>query len=285
MSRKVLKYMIIASLFVFVLACNTKKSNNKKITAQEILEVDNPSFNPSTGEFKVDKYTIALWHFNEGSLSKKVENEMISYDASPKGNHGIIVRGKWGKGIFKSCLDLSGSGDSFEVDDEKQKLSPRYAVTVEAWFHFSENITAPYPLLIGKATTSQGNGDPNYNFGVTNYRHDDFPEYFVNWAISTVEGGYIHVTGRENWKSLIGAWHYLAGTYNGKEIKMYVDGKLKDRKEHKGILKTADKSLLVGRTGGQEYNGLIDEIRISNVARSEKAIKEYWEGSKRFRDK
>ncbi len=268
-------------------SCDSKNSSSGQVKTSlkkpDKLEIDDPFFDGQTGEFKADKYTIALWHFNEGSITDKNENQVVSYDSSKKQNHGLFINGKWGSGLFKSCLDLSSSGVSFEVDDDKLHLSPGYAVTVEGWYYFNEIQRSPYPVLVTKPTSAEGGGDPTYRLFYINFRHEDYPEYAVYWEVSIKNKTTYNVGAHEHWNKLVGAWHYIAGTYNGEKIKLYIDGVLKDEKEVTGLLKIADRSLLIGTYKGNNFNGMVDEIRISNTARSEEAIKKYWEGAKRYR--
>jgi len=68
-------------------------------------------------------------------------------------------------------------------------------------------------------------------------------------------------------------WHHVAGVYDGEEARLYLDGKLVDRKARKGHRKTNDLPLVIGgdtSTGGgavSHFNGIIDEVRLSRVAR------------------
>jgi hypothetical protein len=68
-------------------------------------------------------------------------------------------------------------------------------------------------------------------------------------------------------------WHHVAGVYDGEEARLYLDGKLVDRKARKGHRKTNDLPLVIGgdtsKGGGavSHFNGMIDEVRLSRVAR------------------
>lgn len=68
-------------------------------------------------------------------------------------------------------------------------------------------------------------------------------------------------------------WHHMAGVYDGKELRLYVDGVLVDTNERSGKRRTNDLPLLIGAdvtgNGGatSHFNGLIDTVRLSKVAR------------------
>lgn len=71
-------------------------------------------------------------------------------------------------------------------------------------------------------------------------------------------------------------WHHVAATYDGTTMRLYVDGTLDNSRTFGVSLPDSDRALLVGTGyGGREqgsaqayFNGRIDELRISNIARS-----------------
>lgn len=67
----------------------------------------------------------------------------------------------------------------------------------------------------------------------------------------------------------VGGWHHVAGTYDGANVKLYVDGILKKTTPATGNLSIAGNPLTVGNQngGGEEFYGKIDEIRVSKVVR------------------
>jgi beta-galactosidase len=68
--------------------------------------------------------------------------------------------------------------------------------------------------------------------------------------------------------SFNGVWHHLAGTYDGNDLKLYVDNVLENTTHHTGTIATNFNWLGIGTTAGvaQYYNGVIDEARIYNRA-------------------
>ncbi len=60
------------------------------------------------------------------------------------------------------------------------------------------------------------------------------------------------------------AWHHVAGTYDGKQVKLYVDGKLVA-----GTIASTTHHVNIGRNSERtvrQYNGVIDDVRIYHVA-------------------
>ena len=71
-------------------------------------------------------------------------------------------------------------------------------------------------------------------------------------------------------------WTHIAGTYDGKsgEAKIYIDGVLDGEGKIGGNITPNDDVLWLGRGAGPFLQGRMDEVRISNIARSEQEIQE-----------
>ena len=65
-----------------------------------------------------------------------------------------------------------------------------------------------------------------------------------------------------------GEWHFLAGTWDGEDILLYIDGELEAEMPCKGKLKPNDESLYIGARGGSQrfLTGALDEIKVYNYA-------------------
>ena len=68
-----------------------------------------------------------------------------------------------------------------------------------------------------------------------------------------------------------GEWHFLAGTWDGSTIKLYIDGVLDAEMPCVGTLLTNDDPLYIGARGGTQrfLTGVLDELKIYNDALSE----------------
>ncbi|WP_221285043.1 LamG-like jellyroll fold domain-containing protein [Haloferula luteola] len=68
------------------------------------------------------------------------------------------------------------------------------------------------------------------------------------------------------------AWHHVAGVYDGKEARLYLDGKLLDRKAGEGKRKRNDLPLVIGGDVNSEgqpmslFSGQLDEVRLTRGA-------------------
>lgn len=82
-----------------------------------------------------------------------------------------------------------------------------------------------------------------------------------------------------------GRWHHVAGVFDGSEVRLYVDGRLLDAKPGEGKRRRNRWPLYVGADPDRHghansgFDGLIDEVRVSKVARYGK---ERFEPQRRF---
>ena len=66
-----------------------------------------------------------------------------------------------------------------------------------------------------------------------------------------------------------GAWRHVCGTYDGADLRFYVDGSVQSTKPLTGLLDDDHLPLRIGSSDdGKYFGGKLDEVRISRVARS-----------------
>jgi hypothetical protein len=76
--------------------------------------------------------------------------------------------------------------------------------------------------------------------------------------------------------SFNGEWHHVAGTYDGSELKTYVDGILGVTVAHVGLIDVQTHNLTIGNNSqesGRFYDGAIDEVNIYDRALSKAEIR------------
>src|SRR5262249_50236266 len=68
----------------------------------------------------------------------------------------------------------------------------------------------------------------------------------------------------------LNTWTHLAATYDGSALRYYVNGTLTDSQNHTGQINTSTGALRIGGNSvwGEDFKGLIDEVRIYNRALS-----------------
>ncbi|MCG9129352.1 LamG domain-containing protein [Candidatus Poribacteria bacterium] len=206
----------------------------------------------------VDKNTMAVWLFEEGG-GKRVK------DASGNGHDGEIIGSlKWVKGKFGSALEFPGDKRGYIVVNSTKKLELE-TLSIEAWVMVPEP-TGKWQGIVCK----QQAGCTNRNYGIWVEVNQKVlhAQIGANGACAFNINGTTPITDNK--------WHHLAFTFDGENGRVYVDGELETEKANQASFQSDD-PITIGVPNIDNDNGLqglIDEIRISNVARSQDEIKE-----------
>tara|TARA_B100000809_G_scaffold266512_1_gene329595 strand:+ start:2352 stop:3194 length:843 start_codon:yes stop_codon:yes gene_type:complete len=218
-------------------------------------------------EYLPDEHTIGLWHFNEGS-GATVKDES-------QNNLKGVIEGKavWGQDDWNE----EGGGKSVEfgnntsiviggIKDKRANklLTPDDAITVEAWVYPTD--LASWKLICCHWAGAVG----KYHLGVTN----GIPNMHVNTDKGTANAASALALG-------VKEWYHVAGTYDGKEIKIYINGKLEGSAPHKGKMATGSPwDVMVGTKASREFfwHGFIDEVRVSSIAREAEELSANFDG-------
>jgi hypothetical protein len=163
------------------------------------------------------------------------------------------------------ALQLDGENDYIGVNDNAV-LNPTDALTLEAWInaeYWESNIWAG--SIIGKQNTSPDRG----------------------YCLTAGENGRAEFTVSigESWKAVntgqimgLGTWYHIAGVFDGSTSKIYINGVLQSSIDISGTHDDATgTSIRIGDNPtwtGRNFQGIVDEIRIWNIARTESEIQE-----------
>jgi hypothetical protein len=177
-------------------------------------------------------------------------------DASGHGHTGAVREAQFVSGKFGNALSFDGVNDWVAVADSAS-LDLSSAMTMEAWVQPS--VVAGWQTVMLK----EGAGTMAYEL----YGNND-----VNRpaAYFTTAGGALRAaTGTA--KLAANTWTHIAATYDGTNMKLYVNGVLVRNVLRAGAILTTDGPLHIGGNevwGGEWFSGLIDEVRIYNRALS-----------------
>ncbi|MDP2208841.1 MAG: LamG-like jellyroll fold domain-containing protein [Bacteroidota bacterium] len=202
-------------------------------------------------QYVPDTNTVALWYCDE------VYRDSV-YDASGNGNLGFSIGTTIVDGRFGKARSFNGVSDRVTVPSTPMlNVSP--LLTLEAWIK-------PTGFSVGPNTFLRKNG-PNSQNGYLMHFGDNGTrfEFGINtkWGLGTstpVNPSYF----------LDGRWHHVAGTYDGSIARVYFDGVLVDQdafNETIGTNSTDPVSIGANDIYGEYFQGLIDEVRISNTVR------------------
>ena len=202
----------------------------------------------SEGQPQSDAATVGLWHLDEtGGTGAYLK------DVSGSGNNGTPTGTTLVEGIAGKARSFNGSSDYFTIADS-DSLDLTTTGTVEAWIK---------PSVISTNTTIIGRNVNGYFLGL-------YATGKLTWgknAVDEIQSGTTLVAGN---------WYYVVGVHSGGVNYLYVNGALDNSASRADFAALAD-PVYVGKhpnTTGWYFNGIMDEIKISNIARTAEEITE-----------
>lgn len=197
-----------------------------------------------------DPNYVLVLHLNEDS-GTQYDSTTYQNDATPYG----VVQGA--SGIIGGA-DYFGSGTPYLVDTSDGSLSPTI-LTVEAWIQ-PQTVSGTHPI-VEKYDWAQGSGGyilrqvgNSLFFDVLQGQTDN-----IVWANNVLQ---------------VGNWYDVVGTFDGSYLRIYVNGQLVNQLAWSGTNLPSSATLKIGTRGndgassGLFFNGMIDEVRVSSIARS-----------------
>ena len=204
--------------------------------------------------FAQDEHTVLLYTFETGAGN-------TVKDLSGNKNDGELMGPKWGEGNPGGGLTFGGNGprDFVEIPDS-ESLDLVEGLTVEMWVYLEAWSTAG-----GTGATKE----LAYKVGPR-----DNKKVLIRLTTDKQAWGAAVVHGKT--ELLLKKWVHIAGTYDGKsgEGKIYIDGVIDGEGKISGNIVPNNDVLWLGRGAGPFLEGRMDEVRISNIARSEQEIQE-----------
>jgi|GEM_PF-2845683 len=245
---------------------NVDLSNSSKLAFDVASDRPGENYDVIIGEsefanYQPDENTLGLWHMEEESGSDAYIKDSSSY-----GNDGTPVNTYADSGKIGAARGFDGSGDYINIPNYDTTFAISGNITVDAW--------------VKKSTSAGGmvlrRGD-YATYAV--YATDVFQAWYYNSGCGTSTG----VTGTS--KIDDGQWHYVAFTRNGTTASLYVDGRLEDVNTSgtSSACVYSSEPLRIGagvdpsKNPNAFMNGSIDEVRISNIARTPEEIRQAYE--------
>ncbi len=210
----------------------------------------------SFAQFSADVNTIALYHLDEGAGT-------VLTDASGNNFDGTLRAGSWtASGRFIYGIELDGIVDYFDFPSPDDFGLQVNGYSIEVWvkpFAYRNEPCCSNATYIFSASKEQ------YEFHLSQPQGVDGGRFIP--ATGLPGNGGMDGGGLE-----IGEWNYLLATVDSQGLaRYYVNGVL--QAELTNVPRPADSQALTfgkrasGYFGTFHLNGVIDEIRISNVAR------------------
>jgi hypothetical protein len=272
---------LVANSFTFN---TTGTSNPNDITQAKLYRTNAPLFiNPTqvgsgilnpNGQFSFSGLTSNLTIGNNyfwlaydisasAGIGNEVDAELVSVVLS--GNQYLPINGNpnGARKIFALdqipgfVLQFDGVDDVVKLDNE-EVFDFVNGVGVEAWIRINQ-FDKPWQTIVSK-----GNSWALQRFNSSNQL-----SFEVAGVGNVVSSNLINVND--------GQWHHVAGMYSGSSLDLYIDGELAGSTAATGSITTNDAEVWIAANqtiAGRQFNGLIDEVRIWNTARTMQQIRE-----------
>ena len=154
-----------------------------------------------------------------------------------------------------TCLEFSNTeSDRVEIPDESA-FDFTTSMTVECWINVT-SFTTNWQAIVTKGDNSwrlqRYNDTDSLCFHLTNV-------HYLNGSTSVNDG----------------QWHHVAGTFDGSEMCLYIDGNLDASYATGGTIANSNYPVWIGGNAGvngRSFNGKIDEVRIWDYAKSQTEI-------------
>lgn len=209
---------------------------------------------------------LVYYKFDEGY------GTALSKDSSPNGLDASLSNTSWSNnGKFGKALSFDGTS----ARTTNASFSTPGSITATAWI--KHNISSSYKWVLGKESAfTIGIGPSTFN----SYIHDGTTGGSDGNGWNNCSPTSVSIPQNE--------WHYVALSYNNREQKIYLDGKLlktcafSPTGDSDGNADAGSGNFTVGDLGtrGVYFSGLIDEVKIYNSALTEDEIKlDYNHGS------
>jgi hypothetical protein len=220
------------------------------------------------GEFANDANTIALWHFDEAT-------GLTTADSSGNGHTGQLGNSTtassadpaWTTGRFGAALLYAEANQQYVQAAGTNTFPNNNAMTIEFW----EKATSPFGSAI------DGDSQPfTAGFCVEASIASN------NMELGVSDGSNFILTDIATSVLTNGSWHYLVFSYDGVNEVLYIDG------ASIGGTSPSPPPTEPTLTGGYQiggrpfntfFNGVIDEMRFSNIARTPAQIANYYQSA------
>jgi len=212
-------------------------------------------------ELPTDEHTAGLWHMNE-TVNDSCSGGKDACDSSGNDNHGTATGTTietTNQKLGAAARSFNGSSDYIDMGNNAS-LQITGSFTFEAW---------AYPQDTSTQTTW---GDPIIN------KENSGLGYQLTWHQDgkfgcMVSDGAASITWGNSGKPT-NTWYHAACVYDGSNIRVYVNGILENSAADGYTKNTANNFQIGVFYGSRYYQGRVDEVRISDIARSPEEIRQ-----------
>ena len=190
----------------------------------------------------------------------------IGSDNSINKSSDSIVSWNWkAGGILNQSASFNGSNSYIYANNSVQQPTTNFSVSV--WSRWDSKPSGSVGL-VGNFKTGV---TPQVGFLMGKHSGENIFSFYADGTASSSAG---RALGTTNF--VTGQWYHTVGTYDGSNVKIYVNGVLEGTTSYTATPGTTDQPLVIGRWYGNYnayyHDGEIDQVRIFNKAISDSEV-------------
>ena len=219
----------------------------------------------------------AYYRLGESSGTSAADQTSNSNTATTHGTTTWGAAGAIASDSSDNAITLDGSNGYLDAPDLSSLDAPSSAITLEAWVNpTSGDFGAQKPIIV-KGYTSQSN--PYYQYALTMADTGGSPK---NVDLYLSIGGTVQAIGVNNTGWTYGSWSHIVATYDGSNMKLYVNGQLVGSQAQTGTIDNYATSMDIGayanlpKNSSYLFGGDIDEAAVYSTALSAARVQAHY---------
>lgn len=219
----------------------------------------------------LDSNPVAYYRFEDPSSA-------AGQPASNSGSGGSSLNGTYhgnvalvdGYGYLDEAASLNGTTDYLRTADN-DLIDFTDEITIETWVNRDQSDLNGFERLVDKEFSN------SYSLTMNNGGHGGF----ADGGPLLLLNGNTYTVGSQT-SIMDGQWHHVVATYDGENMRMYVDGELEgDPIPYTGTIGVNANNLGIGATptGGTRFCGLLDEVALYGRALTPEEVYQHYMAS------
>ena len=224
------------------------------------INTTTPDISPTPENSKtfcsIDDATVAYYSFNE-------DGERL-VDLSQNALHGFTKGAEWVQGGVSGKAFRFNGLSSFLQIPYSDSFNIQKGLTLEAWIK-REKRTNDWEAVISRYSWGHTKGFRSYELMISSW---DTASFHI--SANGLENTEVVVESKK--LVLFNEWTHIAGSWDGTTMRLFVNGEEQGSKPFVGPIFPVDREITIGASNlgeGQFFSGMIDEVRISNKARTD----------------
>ena len=199
-----------------------------------------------------------VWDANYTMVQHLNESSGTLFDSTNNDNDGYNIGAEYtATAKIAGGYDFADTQKDYINISDNPSLNITKSLTISTWIKTSALSQQARIVTKGKAA--------NNAYILNACLNSNDKPYFSIWD----EG--VKQSANSNYVITDNVWHYVVGTFNGSQIEIYIDSELNNTAEYIGDIDTVSTNLAIPcyeQAPSNYFEGIIDEVRISNTARS-----------------